>query len=99
MINLSARHRKEWEMGEGSHEILRDISNILCEDNKSLTSIVAEGMEKKRLHKTFRTPDGSVPYEGAMGERLKDDFGVLIEHARAGADLEAGPRWRVAWTC
>lgn len=60
MTNLSAMHRLEWKMGEESHEILREISNILCENNKSLTSVVAEDMEKEKLHKKFRPSDGQI---------------------------------------
>lgn len=48
------------ENGGRSHEILREISNILCENNKSLTSVVAEDMEKEKLHKKFRTSDGQI---------------------------------------
>lgn len=56
MINLSVMHALEWNIEE-SHEILREPSNTLGEDNKILTSVVAEGM-KEKSHKAFGGADG-----------------------------------------
>lgn len=58
MINLIVMHRKEWKIGVESHGILREPSKTLGKNNKSLTSVVVEGMEKENLHMTFRALDG-----------------------------------------
>ena len=61
--------------GAKNHGILREASNSFGEKTTSLTSVVAEAMEKEKFTQDFqgtRWIDSlTVPYEGTMGERIK----------------------------